>query len=91
MPKREIEEFARLLITQVRDPAIAECDMELRPDVNSPVAKRWRKKFADGACRGLAIEMIPDCVDAVLGKLLKRSMMARFASCTLQVTEVSSI
>ena len=72
MPKPEIEEFARLLVTEVRDRSIASCDMQLRPEINSPVAKRWRKKLTDAAsCSDFATEMIPDCVDETLGNLLQ--------------------
>ncbi len=71
MPTPEIDEFAKLLITQVRDRSIADCDMELRPEVDSPVAKRWRTKLNTGSSKDLAIEMIPDCVDETLANLMQ--------------------
>jgi hypothetical protein len=70
MPSKEIEEFAKLLVRQVRDKAIANCDMLLQPDGNSPTAKRWREKLASSSPRELASMMIPDCVDNTLFYLL---------------------
>ena len=70
MPKPEIEEFAKTLIREVRDRSIADCDMLLRPEGNSPPAKRWRKKLNSGSSRDLAVTMIPDCVDHTLANLL---------------------
>jgi len=71
MPKPEIEEFAKLLITEVRDTSIASCDMQLKPEVNSPVAKRWRNELNAGSCKDLAISMISDCVDETLANLMQ--------------------
>jgi hypothetical protein len=71
MPTPEIEEFARLLIAEVRDRSIATSDRDLNPDANSPIAKRWRSKAATGSARDLADEMIPDCVDETLGNLMQ--------------------
>ncbi len=70
MPSAEIDEFVRILVTEVRDEAIACCDIELQPQANGPVAKRWRNKLGSGSCNELAAEMIPDCVDLALGALL---------------------
>jgi hypothetical protein len=70
MPKPEIEEFARTLIREVRDRAIADCDMLLRAEGNSPAAKRWREKLNSGSTKDLAVTMIPDCVDDTLFYLL---------------------
>jgi hypothetical protein len=70
MPKAEIEEFAKTLIREVRDRAIADCDMLLRPEGNSPPARRWRERLNTGSSRDLAVTMIPDCVDDTLFYLL---------------------
>jgi hypothetical protein len=70
MPKPEIEEFGETLIREVRDRAIADCDMLLRADGNSPPAKRWRDKLDSGSSRDLAATMIPDCIDDTLFYLL---------------------
>ena len=70
MPKPEIEEFAELLITEVRDRSIASCDMLLQPGSSSPPARRWQNKLSSGSAKDLAITMIPDCVDDALFHLL---------------------
>ena len=70
MPRSEIEEFARLLVKEVRDRAVASCDSQLKPQSNSPIAKRWRNHINDSSVIALAGEMIPDCVDDVLFHLL---------------------
>ncbi len=65
--KSEIHEFAELLIVEVRDKAIRECDSLLLPQAKSPIAEEWRKaKVAPDAARVL----IPDIVDTVLFALL---------------------
>jgi hypothetical protein len=61
----EIEEFARLLVQHVRDEAIQSCDVQTRPDVQGPEAKRWR---AAGVNR--ADVVIPDVVDDTIFFLL---------------------
>lgn len=43
MSSREIEEFARLLVEEVRDAAVRSCDNLLDPHAASPAAKRWRE------------------------------------------------
>jgi hypothetical protein len=66
----EIEEFAKVLMRQVRDTAIQNCDMLLRPVGESPTAKRWRAAQRTGSPEVLAKEMIPDVVDTTLWYLL---------------------
>jgi hypothetical protein len=66
MPKLDIEEFAKLIINEVRDASIASCDMLLNPDGNSMTAKRWRNKLNSGSPKDLATTIIPDCVDNTL-------------------------
>jgi hypothetical protein len=68
--KPEIEEFAKLLVTQVRDRAIVDCDGQLQTHSNSPTAKRWRENLKDAASKALAMTMIPDCVDDAVFHLL---------------------
>jgi hypothetical protein len=70
MNKPEIEEFAELLVREVRDRAISSCDSQLQGHANSPVAKRWREHLKDAASKELAIAMIPDCIDDALFYLL---------------------
>lgn len=66
----EVEEFARLLMTHVRDMAVDGCDMSLRAKSKDPTANRWRQKMQPGQVHALAAEMIPDCVDQTLFHLL---------------------
>jgi hypothetical protein len=68
--KPEIEEFAKRLVSEVRDPAIISCDGQLQAHANSPVAKRWRENMKDAASKALAVSMIPDCVDDAVFYLL---------------------
>jgi len=70
MPKSEIEEFARMLVREVRDRSIASCDSQVNAESNSPVAKRWRQHLTTDSSTGLATSMIPDCIDDALFHLL---------------------
>ena len=63
MPSDEIEEFGKLLVRQVRDRAIEECDMLLSPKGNSPCAKRWRELGYERPLEELVKAVIMDCVD----------------------------
>jgi len=68
MPTSEIEEFAKLLVENVRDAAIRNCDDLLQPQANSPVARRWRDtKVAPSSLDAI----IPDVVDEVVFSLLQ--------------------
>jgi len=67
MPTPEIEEFAKLLVENVRDAAIRDCDGLLQPQANSPVAHRWRCAGVVSSSLGV---MVPDAVDEVLFSLL---------------------
>ena len=67
MPNPEIEEFARILVREVRDAAVRNCDGLLRPNAGSPVAKRWRESGGQGASPGV---VIPDTVDETVFWLL---------------------
>lgn len=67
MPTSEIEEFARMLVQQVRDAAIRNCDALLQPQAGSPTARRWRGL---GASSSDIRVVIPDAIDeAVFGIL----------------------
>lgn len=66
----EIEEFGKLLVQQVRDAAIRNCDRQLQPDAASPVAKRWRKAL-ETSNAAAAHTMVADCVDKALSALLR--------------------
>ena len=69
MPTREIEEFAKILVREVRDAAIQDCDILRHPEAQSIGAKRWRK-LGVGACDAVVEAIIPDCVDVALYYLL---------------------
>lgn len=70
MLKPEIEEFAKLLVREVRDRSILSCDSQLKPESNSPTAKRWRENLTDASSAALARSMIPDCIDHAVFYLL---------------------
>ncbi len=69
MESLEIEEFARLLITEVRDRTIANSDRQLLNNANSPSAKRWSKLNAK-ANEDLVRAVIADCVDQTIANFL---------------------
>ena len=66
MPSGEIEEFAKLLMREVRDQAIRGNDALLEPHARSPVAMRWRQAGSPDVVK----TVIPDVVDEVLFRLL---------------------
>ena len=70
MTSKVIEEFAKLLVRNVRDVAIESCDRQLLPESQSPTAVRWRKEAEKTSGPGLANAMIPDCVDEAVFALL---------------------
>ena len=71
MPKTSINEFAKLLVREVRDEAIEKCDMSLSPTANYSIAKRWRAQMKELSPEEFARAIIPDCVDAVIAQLLR--------------------
>ncbi|MBI2391860.1 MAG: hypothetical protein HYV09_19875 [Deltaproteobacteria bacterium] len=68
-PLNTYEEFAELLVREVRDAAIQGCDGNLRSESPSPVARRWRAAAAGGTDAALPVA-IPDCVDETIFYLL---------------------
>jgi hypothetical protein len=68
MPKPEIEEFAKVLVRQVRDAAVRNCDDLLQPHAGSPAAKRWRQAGGQSTAPNV---MIPDAVDETVFCLLQ--------------------
>src|SRR5215472_1345730 len=68
MPLPEIEEFAKLLVQQVRDEAIYNCDRQLQRDAKSPAAKRWRQALKRPK-PAMAQIVIADCVDKTVSSL----------------------
>ena len=69
MADNELEEFAKLLVEQVRDAAIRSCDRRLRPDARSVTAQNWHKAMSAGS-ETLASILISDCVDEAVFYLL---------------------
>jgi hypothetical protein len=70
MLRPEIEEFAKLLVREVRDRSVVSCDSQVKPESNSPIAKRWREAVSSSPPGALAGAMIPDCIDDALFHLL---------------------
>jgi hypothetical protein len=68
MPTPEIEEFAKILVEHVRDASVQNCDRELQPDAQSPVAQRWRETKVTASVAGV---LIPDCVDEAVCNVLQ--------------------
>jgi hypothetical protein len=71
MPNVGIEEFAKLLIREVRDEAIRSCDRKLRQDAKGHVAKRWKDLPRGADPETVASVIIPDIVDAAISQLLR--------------------
>lgn len=70
MPKPEIEEFARILVREVRDAAIQCSDRCLNPQAIHAIAKRWRESARAGQLEPIAKAIIPDVVDNTIFYLL---------------------
>jgi hypothetical protein len=66
----EIEEFAKILVQQVRDRAIRNCDTRLHEDAKDIVAARWKKLITDESSAAVIKALIPDVVDATLAQVL---------------------
>ena len=65
MPRPEIEEFAKILVQQVRDAAIQGSERNLSADANHVIAKRWKEAANDGNLNSVAPVLISDVVDGV--------------------------
>jgi hypothetical protein len=71
MPRRAIEELGELLVRHVRDVAIPSCDLQLTPQSDTPVARRWRQAaLASGGAVPPQV-LIPDCVDETILAFLR--------------------
>jgi hypothetical protein len=71
MPSPEIEEFAKMLVKQVRDSAVRSGDQQLRPNAENVVANRWRAAGHDGSLHSIAKVLVPDIVDDAVFYLLQ--------------------
>lgn len=71
MSNQSIEQFAQLLVRQVRDEAIRACDRYLSTDNKSPVGERWASMGIVQAHREEVKTIVSDCVDEVVFTLLQ--------------------
>jgi hypothetical protein len=69
MPSEEIEEFAEVLVSRVRDAVIRSADRSFSELAKDPVSLRWRTAETGGK-RALASVVIADVVDEALFSLL---------------------
>jgi hypothetical protein len=70
MPSPEIEEFAKLLVREVRDASIRDCDVLLRPNAAGPTSKRWKEAAHDGNLESIVRIVVADTVDGTVFHLL---------------------
>jgi hypothetical protein len=70
MPRPEIEEFAKILVREVRDAASRNSDRRLKPEATHVVAKRWRESARSGQLEPIAKVLAPDIVDNTIFYLL---------------------
>jgi hypothetical protein len=66
----ELERFARLLVTLVRDRAIHEADRLARGGVVGPSGRHWQTVLAESPSSDALRELIPEIVDQTLFQLL---------------------
>jgi hypothetical protein len=71
MPNPELEEFAKILVQNVRDAAVLSADSNLRPDVSHVIAERWKEVGCTCDLEGIARVLIPDIVDETISQLLR--------------------
>ncbi len=69
MSNKSIEEFGRILVAEVRDRAVHDCDHNRDPGRHSAIGKRWQSKGIgpDSEC---AKVVAPDCIDYAIYYLL---------------------
>lgn len=63
------EEFAKILVTRVRDAAIQSCDRILQSSGDAAIVKRWKEARAS-APEAFAKVLIPDIVDETISNLM---------------------
>jgi hypothetical protein len=66
----EVRRFAELLMRQVRDEAIAECDAHATGRMLGQSGARWRELLDGDDVRGAVQELIPEVVDLTLFYLI---------------------
>jgi hypothetical protein len=71
MRNPDVEQFAKILMREVRDSAIKSLDNLNDPEAtNAVIGKRWQEKIEHGSTRDAIATIIPDCVDEALFYLL---------------------
>jgi hypothetical protein len=70
MSYADLEEFAKILVRDVRDASIVESDLTLRPVEKGPIAKQWREALQTGDPEHIVKTIIPDVVDCTISRLL---------------------
>jgi hypothetical protein len=68
--KAELERFAQLLMTLVRDRAISACDRLARGATVGPSGQRWHAVMAERSTQDALLDLIPEVVDATLFEFL---------------------
>jgi hypothetical protein len=69
--RRAIHAFGQLLVRHVRDVAIRSCDLQLTPQSDTPLSRRWRQAaLASGGAVPPEV-LIPDCVDEAILAFLR--------------------
>lgn len=83
MQDHNIDEFAEVLVRQVRDAAIRTCDSMLQSHSVVPPAKRWRKAVANPeSLRTVIPDVVDEAIFALLYAIDKGSLRLKFASST---------
>jgi hypothetical protein len=71
MPSPEIEEFAKVLVQQVRDAAVQSSDRRARADAQNVVTRRWKQVVRNERLEQIADVLIPDIVDDTVFHILR--------------------
>jgi hypothetical protein len=71
MPSPEIEEFAKLLVREVRDAAIRGCDIAARPNAADAISTRWKEAAHNRNLEPILHVVVPDTVDETVFHLLR--------------------
>ena len=66
-----LEKFGRLLVEWVRDSAIHDCDCALDRRTETRKSARWARLIGESSAEDAIREIIPDCVDTVIGAFLR--------------------
>src|SRR5882724_4050047 len=88
MPNPTVEEFAKMLVEQVRDAAIQSSDRRInvalgtlvsgRAEEKGSLVQRWANAAADGNLKSIAAVLIPDIIDDTIFHVLRAIDEERF-------------